>query len=51
MEVFCFMPGGELVAAAVAKFVHVKAVENSVEAFLEGGLVKAIQSAKYSTIS
>src|SRR5713226_3409722 len=38
--------GGKLVAAAVAEGVHIEAIEDDVEALLEGGFVEAVEAAK-----
>src|SRR5216683_1062213 len=38
--------GGKLVAAAVAEGVHVQAIEDDVEALLEGGFVETVEAAK-----
>lgn len=43
---FLLHSGGELVAAAVAKAVHVEAIEDVVDAFFESGLVEAIEAAE-----
>src|ERR1700721_3987835 len=40
------LAGGELVAAAIAKIVHVEAQEDFVDAFFESGFVEAVQAAK-----
>src|SRR5690348_139963 len=38
--------GGELVAAAIAKAVHVQTIEDSVDAFLESSFVEAVEAAE-----
>src|SRR6266850_23529 len=43
---FLLHAGGELVAAAIAKAVHVEAVEDAVDAFFQGDFVEAIEPAK-----
>src|SRR5271168_2806293 len=43
---FLLLAGGEFVAAAVAEFVHVQAVENFFDALFEGSFVQTVEAAE-----